>query len=101
MSAAGGAGESGAEALGDGLALGWPPTPDPSDWRGRTLMARRPTPTTRTAAMAARTKMFTGVALRAGHQARRCRVVWISSRADSTARSDIRVGPSSSQARAV
>ena len=51
---AAGAGDGGAEALGDGLALGWPPTPDPSDWRGRTLMATRPTPTTRTAAMAAR-----------------------------------------------
>ena len=53
-----GAGDGGGEALGgglaDGLSVGPPPTPDPSDPRGKTLMATRPTPTTRTAAMAAR-----------------------------------------------
>ena len=54
------------------------------------MSSARPTPSTaRTAAMATRAKMLTGVALHAGRIARRCRVVWISSRVDSTARSDI------------
>ena len=86
--------------VGLGAALGLGPPALSAGGRSRIPTTARAT--TAAAARPTRTMLlFMAGCLRAGHQARRCRVTWISSRAARSARSDMTVGPSSSQSRAV